>query len=525
VIPPYPGTPTIPSVLRHAAKEWGDRDYIVMPDRHLSFAAAEASSRHLAKQLLAAGVGKGARIGIHVATNPDWVVAWLAVTRIGALAMPFSTLYRPAELRKAMAIGDVSLLIAAPAMFGKDELQFLEDAFGALPTMQRGRLRLREAPFLRSIWILGDTDRPWADHITVSAAEADATIDGIDDAILEAAEAEVTPGDPMVVVFTSGSSADPKAVIHTHGAVLRKTEPSSQGSIDLDFAGRMLNLMPFFWIGGLQMAAGALQGGGAVLTIERLEAASAIDLGRREGATTVIGNVAAMQSVLNGASLVDLVPTIQPPPPRVWGSAIGRHGDQSYPLGMTETVGPWGGVPGMTWKVIDPETGAELPDGELGEFCVRGYGLMVGMYKREREDVFEPDGYYRTGDFGYTEDGYVYFRGRLGDMIKTKGANVAPAEVEAVLNELPDVRLSFVVAMPHETQGEQVAAAVLPAAGTERVDVDKLLAHARRELSSYKVPVMVEQIADDDLQWLSTGKINKRAVRDLLIARRDAAAR
>ena len=124
-------------------------------------------------------------------------------------------------------------------------------------------------------------------------------------------------------------------------------------------------------------------------------------------------------------------------------------------LGMSETFGPWAAVPGFEARVVDPESGEVLSEGEEGEFQVRGYGLMQGMYKREREDTFEPDGFYRTGDVGYLEKGLVYFKGRLDEMIKTKGANVAPAEVEAVLNTQPGVRLSFVFGFPHDDYGRR----------------------------------------------------------------------
>jgi len=143
---------------------------------------------------------------------------------------------------------------------------------------------------------------------------------------------------------------------------------------------------------------------------------------------------------------------------------------------------------------------------------------MSGFYKREREDTFTDDGFYPTGDLGYVERGAVYFKARRSDMIKTKGANVAPAEVEAALNALSEVRAAFVVGLPHPVYGEEVAVAVLPEEG-KVVDVDALLAHARRVLSSYKVPRVVEVISEADITWLPSGKPSKRGVADLLVQR------
>jgi acyl-CoA synthetase (AMP-forming)/AMP-acid ligase II len=162
-----------------------------------------------------------------------------------------------------------------------------------------------------------------------------------------------------------------------------------------------------------------------------------------------------------------------------------------------------------------------LGDGETGEFWVRGYGLMDGMYKQGREDTFEADGFYRTGDLGYTENGLVYFQSRLKDMIKTKGANVAPAEVEAVLNARPEVRLSFVFGLPHETYGEEVVAAVVRE-GDRPVDVDVLLADCRREVSSYKVPELIVVLEPDEIPYLSSSKPDRRAIKELVAAARPA---
>src|SRR5215218_7199089 len=119
-VPELDYLPTVPTILLRAAKSYGDTDYIVMADRRLSFSEAEKASRRLAKVLLAAGVGKGSRVGIHLPSGPEWAISFLAVTRIGAVAMPFSTIYRPAELCTALRIGDVSLLLSAPTIVGKD---------------------------------------------------------------------------------------------------------------------------------------------------------------------------------------------------------------------------------------------------------------------------------------------------------------------------------------------------------------------------------------------------------------------
>jgi acyl-CoA synthetase (AMP-forming)/AMP-acid ligase II len=511
----------MPAVIHQAAARFGDDDFVVMLDRRISFRAADVASRHIAKQLLATGVGKGTHVGIHLATGPEWAVAFLAVARVGAIAMPFSTIYRPAELRTAMRVGDVAVLVSSPTMLGKDHERYLEDAVPGLDACVAGRVRSPELPYLRTVLLAGASDRRWASPLDIALdvpdSAADTAIDGFDDAMLAAIEREVTPADPLVAVFTSGTTADPKAVLHTHGAVVRKTAPSANASLNTNFVGRDLTLMPFFWVGGMQQVIGALQSGATVLTLERLEAKAALELATREQATSVAGNQ-VLRSLFGGADLVELIPSLRPLPQRPWEGGPSSRGHMATGIGMTETFGPWANVGGMTVRVVDTETGEDVPEGEIGEFLVRGFSLMLGLCKREREDVFTPDGFYPTGDLGYVEGGKYYFSARLKDMIKTKGANVAPAEVEAVLNANPSVRLSIVLGLPHPVFGEEVVAAVVPEAGSTIV-VDELLAECRRTLSSYKVPHRIEALRDDEVPLLLSGKPDRRAVSGLVAGR------
>ena len=181
-------------------------------------------------------------------------------------------------------------------------------------------------------------------------------------------------------------------------------------------------------------------------------------------------------------------------------------------------------LPGIAHKVVDPETGEEVPIGDDGEIWVRGYSLMQGLQRREREDVFEPDGLYRTGDGGYLDaDGWVYFTGRLGEMIKTPGgANVTPAEVEAALMAYPDVLEAYVTGIPAEGgSGQLVVGAVVPR-GDAALDADELRARLKGDLSAYKVPKHLWVCAKSELPFLQSGKIKKQELAEQLAARVEA---
>jgi acyl-CoA synthetase (AMP-forming)/AMP-acid ligase II len=180
---------------------------------------------------------------------------------------------------------------------------------------------------------------------------------------------------------------------------------------------------------------------------------------------------------------------------------------------MSETVGNIGSV---EHRVVDPATGRDLADGDEGELLVRGYGLMHGYYKRERTETFDDDGWLHTGDRVFLHDGRPYFVGRSTEMVKSRGANVSPREVELFLEEhFDEVLYAFVVGTPHPERGEEVTAVLVPAQG-RTIDPDDLAARAREQISGYKVPTRIEIWAGADVPWLGSGKPDKRAIRSRL---------
>jgi acyl-CoA synthetase (AMP-forming)/AMP-acid ligase II len=176
-------------------------------------------------------------------------------------------------------------------------------------------------------------------------------------------------------------------------------------------------------------------------------------------------------------------------------------------------------VPGVEHKIVDPETGETLAAGAEGEICVRGRSLLQALYKVEREETFDADGYYHTGDGGYfNSDGALFFTGRLGEMIKTGGANVTPSEVEAALEAFPEVEMAHVVGLPDPTRGQDVAAAVVPVSGAS-LEAEELRTRLRPVLSAYKLPRHLFLLKSDELPLTDTGKIDKRGLAQELAAR------
>ena len=173
-------------------------------------------------------------------------------------------------------------------------------------------------------------------------------------------------------------------------------------------------------------------------------------------------------------------------------------------------------MPGLDAKVVDSDTGAECAAGVTGELWLRGPFLMEGYLGRERHETFTPDGWYCTGDLFHVDDeGFFYFTGRRGDMIKTAGANVSPREVEAAILDVAGL-VSHVLGIDDPVRGQIVAAAVRLPRGRPPPDTDELQATLRTKLSAYKVPQRWLVIADDEVPVLSSGKLDNRALRDLL---------
>ena len=511
-VPALPFRPTVGDALHNAVAHWPDHDFVVTPERHMTYAQAEEESRRLARRMLAAGMGKGTRVGLYFPYGQDWVVAWLAASRIGALVMPLATTYRPAEIRKVLRIGDIDTVLTARVVLGHDMQDMLEASVPGLADATGSPLFLPDAPSLRAVWVTGAPDRAWVTPLDLDAPAPDVVTDDL----LRAIEAEVVPADLAQVTYTSGSSADPKGVVHTHGTVVRATAALAALQTPDGTPARFFCAFPFFWIGGTLILGAALQSGATVLVTERFDPAAALDLIEAAPATHVLGWPTLLQAMrdhpsFDGRTLPDIPGlTIGPADVALVGGPV--PGIPAH-RGMSETVG---NITSVGYRVVDPDTGVDVPDGEEGELWVRGYGLMHGYYKQERADVFDPEGWFHTGDRVFLHGGRAWFVGRTTEMVKSRGANVAPREVELFLEEeFDEVLYAFVLGLPHPEFGEQVAAVLVPARG-RTLDPDDVARRAREQISSYKVPTRIDVWDETDVPWLGSGKPDKRAIRERL---------
>ena len=513
--------------LRRAAP---DEEFLITDAERLTFGEADSRSAELAGALLEAGVGKGTRVGVLFPNSAAWLVSWLAAARIGALTVPLSTFAPGAELACLLRHTDVHVILAGRSIAGRSLVGRLDDG---LPGLAHGttRIALPEAPYLREIYVWPDCDRPWASPWPSSP--------GIPGDLVAAAEREVLPADDLAMVSTSGTTALPKSVVHTHGSLVRHAYLLARHR-GITRADRIYSPMPFFWVGGLTMVVlQALSTGAAILSQDIFEPGATLRLLERERATIISCWAQAsramadhpdfakrdLSSVRAGTMPEALPPDCRPAEPDLAPNL----------LGMTETGGPhtlpeipdmplppeWRGsfgipAPGARHRIADPVSGTALPPGEPGEIQVRGPILMDRIYKKERHETFTADGWYPTGDHGWFDAaGHLHFTGRGSNLIKVAGSSVAPAEVEAVLGQLPGVLHSFVLGLPHPVRGQVVGAVIVPRHGTE-LTAAGITGCARAKLSSYKVPTVIRLLAEDRVPMLPTGKADREALTRLL---------
>jgi acyl-CoA synthetase (AMP-forming)/AMP-acid ligase II len=488
---------TVGEVLRHQAGARAEHPLLVCDAERLSYAEADRRSARLARGLIALGAGKGTHVGLLYPNGEAFIVGMLAAARIGAVVIPFSTFATAPELAAQLVDSDTEILLATGSFRSHDYRKRLADVQGT-------------APLLR--------------HVLIDAEPGDT----VDATLLEAMEHDVDDSDALAIVYTSGSTSAPKGVVHTHASLLghQKILNEIRGLSPDD---KLFCNSPFFWIGGIAFALLAtLLAGSTLVCSNATDAAETLDLIEAEKPTITNGFVAGIAHLASHPSLPDrnlslvrrgnlypiMAPEVRPADPELRhtmlgmteaGSVITISEDESdQPEHRRGSFGK--PAPGFETKIVD------------GELCIRGPYVMQRYYKASREECFDADGWFHTGDLVRTDaDGFVYFIGRRGAMIKTAGANVAPAEVERAIAKVADGTVAHVIGLPDPERGQLVAAVV---ALEDGADFDEAAVRERlaAELSSYKIPKRFAAVPRSDIPVLSSGKVDLAALQKVFDA-------
>ncbi|MCW3011653.1 MAG: AMP-binding protein [Solirubrobacterales bacterium] len=516
-----------------------DAEALVFVGERQTYAELTARALLLARGLIAAGVRPGERVGVLMANAPDTVASMHAIVLAGAVFVPINIRYRAVEL--PFLIGDAELT----TIITSDRIDDYVDLVGllgeALPDLadqaDPSNLATEAAPALRRVVLLGATMRPGCLG-EVAFLEAAA---GVDEGAVHDRRSAVRLRDDALVLYTSGTTSLPRGCRITHEAIVRNWACVA-AILRIEAGDRVWAPCPLFHLAAIGPMVACTTVGATLVSDTFFQAPRALELITAERAThlypayppitqalldlpgfsradlgsaRVIVNVApqetllAMQAAIPGATQVSLYGSTE------GAGAITYNSLDDDLEARTATCGH--PLPGCAVRIIDPESGTPRPVDADGEILVRSFGLFEAYLNDPEKTAaaFDEDGWYRTGDRGAVDaEGRLRFLGRLKDMFKVGGENVAAAEVEAVLMSHPAVLLAAVVAIPDQRLGEVPVAFVELRAGVSAAP-EELAAHCDGRLARFKVPRHVRLLTE----WpMSATKVQKARLLEAFLA-------
>jgi acyl-CoA synthetase (AMP-forming)/AMP-acid ligase II len=544
------GPLTLPAYLREVCTRWPNNEALVMHEpsgiTRWSYAELWDKANEIARALLSLDLGRFARVGVMMTNRPEWLAAIFGASLAGCTAVGLSTFSTPAELEHLLASSNCSVVLFERRVLKKDFAAILTDLVPEIGTSAPGKVMSLAYPYLRHLaafepGIEGEDSgaiEGWAHFLARGRA--------IPAALVDATAAAVYPSDPGLLFFSSGSTSKPKGILNAHRGVCLQLwrwvrfygQPTGV---------RCWSANGFFWSGNFcQALGGTWSTGGSLILQATFLPDEALWLMETEKATMAIAWPHQWKQLEDSPRFLssDLSAMVYVNPTNPMGRHPSVKTDWQEPwaaYGNTETFtissifesgtpperinGSSGEPqPGMIFKIVDPLTGVVVPMGTRGEIAVKGPTLMLGYIGTPLDESVDSEGFFRTGDGGYVDEGNrLYWEGRLSDIIKTGGANVSPIEIDEILRQCPGVKISMTVGVPHDTLGELVVACIVPfEAGS--LSEETVRDFARERLASYKVPRRVLFFAESDLATTGSNKIKTSELRKRAAERLDATA-
>ncbi len=534
---------TMGDLLLTAADRYPDTLALVFPDSEHSYAALAARALLRARSLQAMGVRPRDHVGILMHTCPDFVEIFFAAALCGAVVVPINARYRAAELGYVLENGDIVTLITTDAI--AEQVSFVDRLNAALPDLEAQadarHLKISSAPKLRNLVMIGASTPPGF----VPQREFDAAAESVDELSVHRARLSVRVRDIGLMLYTSGTTANPKGCLITHEAQVRNSIALGRHRYRLTHEDRFWSPLPMFHIASVLPMLAIFDVGGTYLTMSYFDPKVALEMLERYAVTaTYPCFVTIMQGLiyhpsfpttdLSRVKLMNSNFAVQPP---AVAESIMRAMPQAVQVGsfgMTETAGTvctgapdepeelritrlGKPLPGLEVRIVPPDGPADAGVGERGEVLVRGYSLLEGYHKdaEKTAQALDAEGWFHTGDIGSVDEhGTIMFHGRYKDMLKVGGENVAAAEIEALLGRHSAVKLAQVVGIPDAKYSEVPAAFVELKPGASATS-EELCAFCKREVAAFKVPRVVRFVSE----WpMSSSKIQKFRLRESLLA-------
>lgn len=519
-----------------------DHEFIIYPDRNLRFTYGQFNERvnNLAKGLLAIGITKGDHVGIWAKNVPDWLTFMFATAKIGAVLVTVNTAYKSHEVEYVLKQSDMKALAMIDSYRDVDYLEIINELVPELKTSERGRLKSKNFPYLKSIIYVGQEKH----RGMYNTNELMLLGSHYPDDKLREIMASVDCDDVVNMQYTSGTTGFPKGVMLTHKNILNNGLSIGDRQ-KFTYVDRLCFPVPLFHCFGIVLGVMAVLTHRATLVmLEIFDPLLVLAAVHKEKCTALYGvptmfiaeythpmfdmfdlsslrtgimagstcPVEAMKKVVNDMHCYQITSVygLTEASPGMTQTAV----DDPLEL-RVETVGKH--FPGVDVRVVDPDTNEPVPLNTVGEICCRGYNIMKGYYKmpEETKKVIDEDGWLHSGDLGTCdENGYYRITGRIKDMIIRGGENIYPREIEELLLTMPEITDVQVVGIPDKKYGEIVGAFVILKKGADLTEAD-IRDYALSKIARYKVPKHVFIV--DEFPLTASGKIQKYRLRELAV--------
>jgi fatty-acyl-CoA synthase len=531
---------TLGDLLLTAADTQPDRMAVILPDQRSSYEEIREAAFRKALSLQALGVGPGDHVGLLLPTGMDFVETMFATALLGAVTVPVNARYMPPELAYLVENADLKVLLTTDKI--AEAVNFVERLNLALPDLAQSdarKLELKGAPLLRNIVLYGASEA----HGMLTEDQFNALAEQGDMDRLHLSRLQIRLGSTALILYTSGTTANPKGCMISHEAIVRNSAALAD-RYELTGEDSFWSPLPMFHIAAILPLTAIFAKGGTYVTTGYFQAGEALKMMEQDQVTatypcfwTIMSDLVDHPDFettdLSRVKLMNANFAVQPP-------EIGVKMKKALPnaifvgtFGMTETAGTVTtsrfdateeqrfkrlGTPlsGMEVKAIDPETGEEAAPGEKGEAWIRGYSTFTEYYKSPEKtaEALDDDGWFHSGDLiSIDPDGQLMFHGRLRDMLKVGGENVAAVEIETWLQNHEAVKLAQVVGIPHPRLIE-VPAAFIELEPGKTTDEEELIAFCKGKIAGFKIPRHVRFVEE----WpISSTKIQKFRLQEQLI--------
>ena len=521
---------TFGQVLEEVVNLYPENIALIFKGERISYKMLWERAQALAKGFIALGVGRGDKISIWAGNCPEWIYTQLATALVGAVLVPVNTRFRTSELEYILGQSDSTTLLMTDYFLNIDFSSMMKGICPEIESGFAGKLRCGRLPFLKNVIFL-DEKKPSG---AFSFSEVLDLGQAISDARLNSQMGQVHPDDVLMFQYTSGTTAFPKGVMLSHDGVIRDAFCMGQRQT-LTPQDRLFCPLPFFHVGGAVISTlSVVIHGASMVFLETYDPEESLKVLQRERCTAMNGIETHFLMMYQHPDFYRYdISSLE----KGWAIGPAEVVRNIYEkMGMTKILNVYGiseASPNVTTtfvddplerrinfhglphsetevKIVAPSTGENVPAGNEGEICVRGFHVMKGYYKKPEETAkaIDSQGWLHTGDVGLIDPqtGYLKFTGRMKDMLRVGGENVSAMEVESFLLTHPKVKQAQVIGVP-DPRLTEVGLAYLELKEGMSATEEEILSFCRGKIANFKIPRYV--IFVQQFPMTGSGKIQK----------------